>query len=82
MFQRADAVYIAPVPALRAVSLGRPMFMADVLWLRAISYFAVHFLGDKEYRWLDPLIDTITQLDPKFRKVYHWAGVVASSWRP
>jgi hypothetical protein len=71
-----EAIYLPPVAAIEALSLSRPTVMADMLWLKAISYFAVHLLGDKEYRWLDPLIDTILELDPQFRKVYHWAAVV------
>jgi hypothetical protein len=76
IFKLDEAVYLPATPVLRALSLGRTTFMADVLWLRALSYFAVHFQGDKEFRWLDPLIRTVLELDPEYRKVYHWAAVV------
>ena len=76
IFSLEEAIYLPPTPVLKALALGRRTFMADLIWLRALSYFAVHFQGDKEYRWLDPLIETILELDPDYRKVYHWAAVV------
>ena len=70
--------YLLPEPeAMRALGLGNDELMADLVWLRALSYFAVHFHFDQDYRWLDRYIDTIIALDPKFRMIYHWAGVVA-----
>ena len=71
-----EAIYLPPTIVLRGLALGRHTWMADLLWLRALSYFAVHFQGDKEYRWLDPLISVVIELDPEYRKVYHWAAVV------
>ena len=55
-----ESLYLPPVPVLRTVSFGRTTFMADLVFLRAISYFAVHFTGDKEFRWLDPLIEAVS----------------------
>ena len=76
IFQLEEAIYLPPVPVLKTLALGRHTFAADLLWMRALSYFAVHFQGDKDYRWLNPLIETILDLDPDYRKVYHWAAVV------
>ncbi len=76
IFKLDEAIYLPATPVLRGIALGRNTFMADLMWLRALSYFAVHFQGDKDYRWLDPLIATVLELDPEYRKVYHWAAVV------
>lgn len=76
IFKLDEAIYLPATPVLKAIALGRNTFMADLVWLRALSYFAVHFQGDKDYRWLDQLIGTVLELDPEYRKVYHWAAVV------
>ena len=76
IFKLDEAIYLPATPVLKGIALGRNTFMADLIWLRALSYFAVHFQGDKEYRWLDRLIETVLELDPEYRKVYHWAAVV------
>ena len=69
--------YLLPDPAtLSAIGLGHQELMADTIWLRALSYFAVHLTEDKEYLWLDRYIDTIIDLDPNFRMIYIWAGTV------
>jgi len=49
--------------------------MADLIWIRALSYFAVHFVEDRDYRWLERYIETVVELDPNFRMIYEWAGV-------
>lgn len=75
-FHVHDDVYLASPPVLQTMALGRTHFAADVLWIRGLSYFAAQFLGHRQYRWLDPLIDTIISLDERYRTVYYWAAVV------
>ena len=68
--------YLLPEPGtLRALSLGHHEMMADLIWVRALSYFAVHFSLDRDYRWLDRYIETVIELDSDFRLIYEWAGV-------
>lgn len=74
--QATHEAYLLPNPtSLRAMSLGHHEMMADLIWIRALSYFAVHFSVDRDYRWLDRYIETVIELDPNFRKIYEWAGV-------
>ncbi|MBN1946205.1 MAG: hypothetical protein JW797_11050 [Bradymonadales bacterium] len=61
---------------LKALGLGHDELMADLVWLKALAYFASHFYLDRDFRWLDRYIETMVELDPDFRMVYHWAGVV------
>ncbi len=65
---------------LKLASLGHEELLADLLWLRALQY-----IGDKEaekrgYPHLYPLLDIITDLDPRFSHVYEAGGVVLSIW--
>lgn len=68
--------YLLPKPdTLSSLSLGHQEMMADMIWIRALSYFAVHFVVDRDYQWLERYIDTVVALDPNFRMIYEWAGV-------
>lgn len=69
-----EVLYVPDVRTSRIVGLGYDQAMADLLWIRTLGYFAQHFTSDREYRWLEHFIEQIIELDPKFRKVYHWAG--------
>jgi len=73
---RDESIYLPPTPVLHTLALGRHTFMADLVWLRAISYFAVEFTGNKDFRWLVPLTEAVLELDPDFRRVYQWAATV------
>ena len=69
--------YLLPDPAtLKIIGQGHDEMMADLIWLRALSYFANHFFLDQDYRWLDRYAETVINLDPNFKMVYQWAGVV------
>lgn len=74
LLPRDETVYLPPTPVLRTLAFGRTTFMADLVWLRSISYFAIHFTGDKDFRWLEPLTEAVLDLDPEFRKAYEWAA--------
>ncbi|MCA9563130.1 MAG: hypothetical protein KC561_06555, partial [Myxococcales bacterium] len=74
---RLDESYLLPEPgALRTMSLGYNELAADLVWIQALSYFAVQFHARGEYQWLDRYIETVVALDPEFRMIYHWAGTV------
>ena len=72
----AETLYVPPPEALRVVSLGHEQFVADLLFIRAFSYFMDHLFGDRTYDWLDIYIDTIIALDPYNPAVYRWATQV------
>lgn len=71
-----ETSYVPPSGALRLVSIGHEQFVADLLFIRAFSYFMDHLFGDRTYEWLDTYIDTIIALDPYNPAVYRWATQV------
>ena len=71
---RAESTYVPDDRTLRFLSLGYTQAAADLQWLRVLDYFGRHFTTDRDYRWLEHFIDQIIRLDPKFRRIYHWAG--------
>ena len=71
-----ELVYLAPPGMLKAMSMGYPHLLADLIWVKALVYFGTHFTGDRKYTWLQSYVDTILALDPDYRNVYRWAGTV------
>jgi tetratricopeptide (TPR) repeat protein len=63
------------VKALKLLSFGSEPVVADLVWLQTIQYFGV---GSpyQNYAALGPMVDTVTQLDPKFAYPYQF-GLVA-----
>lgn len=72
--QDAEVLFVPDTRLSRMITLGYDQAAADLVWLRTIGYFTAHFSGDRKYRWLEHFINQIIELDPGFRKVYHWAG--------
>ena len=61
--------------ALRLLSLNDAPLAADLLWINTIQYFGAGTPYGK-YAALGPLVDRITQLDPKFEYPYEFGLVV------
>ena len=62
--------------SLRLLSFGHHEAMADLLWLNALSFYGRYRIVNNNVDWLDPHINAIVEVDPKFRLVYEWAGAV------
>lgn len=72
----AETLYLPPVIVLRFMSAGYREALADLLFVRAHSYFLSHFFSDRRFIWLTNYYDAITGLDPDNPKVYLWAAQV------
>jgi hypothetical protein len=71
-----DEVLMMPrADALRAMSLGYRELAADLVYMRAVIYFGTEVAGHGGMKWLDRYLDTIVQLDPRWKTPYRWAGV-------
>ncbi|MEZ4266378.1 MAG: hypothetical protein R3F39_08365 [Myxococcota bacterium] len=63
-----------PPIALEARLLGRPAFVADMVFIRANFYFIGHLFTDRIFKWLDLYVETILALDETNPRVYEWAS--------
>jgi len=72
----SETLYVPPTAMLRAMSLGHRTALADIMFVRAHSYFLSHFFADRIFDWLDNYYEAIVGLDPDNSKVYLWAGQV------
>jgi hypothetical protein len=59
----------------KALTLGFSNLAADVLWIRAVSYFGGHVLTDSEYPWLYRILVQVVTLDPTFQYPYLFGGM-------
>ncbi|MGA1840020.1 MAG: tetratricopeptide repeat protein [bacterium] len=71
-------LYLPSGKFLKPACLGFESLMADLLWIKAISYFGGHYLTDRSYKWLYHILDLVTSLDPLFRYPYEFGGVILS----
>jgi hypothetical protein len=71
----ADVLYLPQPSALHAIALGHDELAADLVFVRGLVYFGSQLEEKGEYRWLENYLDTITQLDPRWKTPFRWAGV-------
>lgn len=74
--EAADTYYLPPPVALRLASLGHIEAMADLVWVKAVLYFGEKVTTRSKQTYLRRYLDTVIQLNPRFRRVYQWAGAV------
>lgn len=73
-----DLKYLPSGKFLKPAALGFDELLADLLWVKAVTYFGGHYLTDKQYDWLYHILDIVTTLDPRFEYVYEFGGIVLS----
>lgn len=66
---------------LKPLALGYDQVVADLLWMKTISYFGGHFMSDKQYPWLAHMLNLIIDLDPRFDFPYYFGGLFCR-WKP
>lgn len=76
-----DVSYVPPSRVVRLASLGQRLLAADLYWLATVQY-----IGEKEgpasargWERLYPLLDLVTDLDPRHGYAYQTGGIVLST---
>lgn len=54
---------------------GMNNIVADLLWLRCIQYIATESKGERNFVWLNQMLNTVVQLDPYFGDAYRYGGM-------
>ncbi len=70
-----DVLYLPRPSVLRALSLGHVELAADLVFLRGVVYFGGQVARHGRLDWLDRYLQTIVELDPRWKLPYRWAGV-------
>jgi hypothetical protein len=79
----SGSVYHLPrVTHARLATLGYHEAAADLAWLRSIIYFGEQATTRGRFEDFGSYVDLVIALDPGFRRIYHWAGVLSIYSRP
>ncbi|MCU0607776.1 MAG: hypothetical protein MUF78_10255 [Candidatus Edwardsbacteria bacterium] len=71
-----ELLYFPSADVVRALSAGNQLMMADYLWLRMIQYYGYHMRSDRNYEYLHPITDRLTDLDPQFLYPYTFGSLL------
>lgn len=70
-----EAAMILPsAKVIRPLFLGFENVGADFFWIKTLGYFVDEILTHGKLTYLSQLIHRVVDLDPRFEKVYIWAG--------
>ncbi|HYE89336.1 MAG TPA: hypothetical protein VEA16_23460 [Vicinamibacterales bacterium] len=81
-------LWIQSGAVMQRLSLGYRNLLADIYWIRAVVYFGRSRLETPgaaprdNFEQLYPLLDIVTQLDPRFRMAYRFGAVFLSEPPP
>lgn len=71
----SDALYISSPKIIKRASLGFDGLMACIYWTRTVQYFGQrHFLRQRSYNELAPLLEITTALDPHMIPAYQFGA--------
>jgi hypothetical protein len=66
---------LPPVKTLRVLGAGFDNMLADGLYLQFVNYFGKHIARDRTYHNMFPVLDMVTDLDPKFAGAYYMGAL-------
>ncbi len=73
-----DVLHVPAGSAARWVALGHRTTMSDLYWLAAVQYMGESRAEERGWEKLLPLVDLVTDLDPRHGYAYQTAGIVLS----
>jgi tetratricopeptide (TPR) repeat protein len=74
-----DVLHVPSGRAARVAALGHRTFVSDLYWLSAVQYIGDSKADERGWDRLFPLIELVTDLDPRHGYAYQTAGIVLSA---
>lgn len=74
-----DVAYLPSGPAARVAALGHRTLLSDLYWLQTVQYVGDPRGDERGFEKLLPLVDLVTDLDPRHGYAYQAAGIVLSA---
>jgi tetratricopeptide (TPR) repeat protein len=74
-----DVAYVPSGPGARVAALGHRTFLSDLYWLQTVQYVGEPKADRRGWEKLFPLVDLVTDLDPRHGYAYQSAGIVLSA---
>ncbi len=72
---REDLLYLPNEKLLSHFTAGLDSVVADLLWLQCVQYTGAQVKGDRDFRWLAQMIQTVVRLDPYFSDAYRYGAM-------
>lgn len=69
-------LYLPSGKFLKGAALSFDEMLSDILWIKTIGYFGAHVVTDKDFAWLNHLLDVTTILDPYFEYPYEFGAIL------
>ena len=73
--QGEEILFLPNQKLLNHFTGGLNNIVADLLWIRCIGYIATQSKGERNFNWLNQMLNTVVQLDPYFGDVYRHGGM-------
>lgn len=73
-----EFVILPPARTAPFLYAGYNELAADINWARGLVYYGSAVLGESDLRYLERFINTVLELDPKFKQVYLWAAAAVT----
>jgi hypothetical protein len=74
-----DVDHVPSGSAVRIASLGQRLAVSDLYWLSTVQYVGEPKAPERGWDKLYPLVDLVTDLDPRHGYAYQTAGIVLSA---
>jgi tetratricopeptide (TPR) repeat protein len=74
-----DVAFVPSGAVARWTALGHRTFLSDLYWLSAVQYIGEPKADQRGFDKLFPLVDLVTDLDPRHGYAYQTAGIVLSA---
>jgi tetratricopeptide (TPR) repeat protein len=74
-----DVVHVPRGAIARVAALGHRTFLSDLYWLATVQYIGEPNAERRGWDQLFPLVDLVTDLDPRHGYAYQTAGIVLSA---
>lgn len=74
-----DVQHVPHGAVARVASLGQRGLVSDLYWLSAVQYIGDLQADERGWEKLHPLVDLVTDLDPRHGYAYQTAGIVLSA---
>jgi len=70
-----ELLYLPNEKLLNHFTGGMSSIIADLLWLECVQYVATEAKGDRNFTWLNQMVNTVVRLDPHFVDAYRFGGM-------
>ncbi|MGC3997941.1 MAG: tetratricopeptide repeat protein [Anaeromyxobacter sp.] len=74
-----DVLHVPSGKVMRVAALGHRTFLSDLYWLDTVQYIGEPRADARGWDKLLPLVDLVTDLDPRHGYAYQTAGIVLSA---